>query len=67
MALPRVYYAARNDGYTVGVKIDSVNPLTEEQIIEFTTDSGLFTEDGDANHVDYVVEISETEYKLLTT
>jgi hypothetical protein len=51
----------------VGVKIDSVNPLTEEQIIEFTTDSGLFTEDGDANHVDYVVEISETEYKLLTT
>ena len=38
-------------------------PLTEDQIIEFTADSGLFTDDG--NHVDYVEEISEAEYKLL--
>lgn len=59
-------FFARNDGYTVGVKIESAEPLSEEQIIEFTADNGLFTDDGDQNHVDYVVEISEIEYKLLT-
>lgn len=59
-------FFSRQDGYTVGVKIESVNPLSEEQIIEFTADSGLLTEDGDQNHIDYVVEISESEYNLLT-
>jgi len=59
-------FFSRNDGYTVGVKIESVNPLSEDQIIEFAADNQLFTDDGDQNHVDYVVEISESEYKLLT-
>ena len=59
-------FFARNDGYTVGVKIESANPLTEEQVIEFTADNDLFTDDGDAKYVDYVVEIDEIEYKLLT-
>jgi len=59
-------FFARNDGYTIGVKVESAKPLTEDQIIEYAADSGLFTEDGDQNHVDYVVEISESEYNLLT-
>jgi hypothetical protein len=59
-------FFARNDGYTVGVKVESAEPLSEEQIIEFAADNQLFTDDGDQNHVDYVVEISEIEYKLLT-
>jgi hypothetical protein len=59
-------FFARNDGYTIGVKVESAEPLSEEQIIEFAADNGLFTDDGDQNHVDYVVEISEIEYKLLT-
>lgn len=60
-----VFYS-RTDGYTVGVEIESVNPLDEEHIIQFAADNNLFTEDGDQNHVDYVLEISEPEYKLLT-
>jgi hypothetical protein len=60
-----VFYS-RSDGYTIGVEIESVNPLSEDQILEFAADNGLFTDDGDQNHVDYVVEISESEYKLLT-
>jgi uncharacterized protein YneR len=59
-------FFSRQDGYSVGVEIESPRPLTEEQIIEFTADSDLFTEDGDGNNVDYVEEISETQYKLLT-
>lgn len=59
-------FFSRSDGYTIGVKIESVNPLSEEQIIEFATDNNQFTDDGDQNHVDYVIEISEPEYKLLT-
>lgn len=59
-------FFSRNDGYSIGVKIESVNPLSEEQIIEFAADSDLFTDDGDQNHVDYVIEVSEAEYKLLT-
>lgn len=59
-------FFSRQDGYSVGVAIESVNPLNEDQIIEFTADNLLFTDDGDQNHVDYVEEITEAEYKLLT-
>jgi hypothetical protein len=59
-------FFSRQDGYSVGVKIESLNRLSEEQILEFAADNTLFTDDGDQNHVDYVEEISETEYKLLT-
>jgi hypothetical protein len=59
-------FFTRQDGYSVGVKIESVNPLTEDQALEFAADNNLFTDDGDQNHVDYVEEITEAEYKLLT-
>lgn len=58
-------FFSRSDGYSIGVAIESERPLTEDQIIEFAADNLLFTDDGDQNHVDYVEEISETEYKLL--
>ena len=28
-------FFSRQDGYSIGVKIESMNPLSEEQIIEF--------------------------------
>lgn len=59
-------FFSRQDGYSVGVKIESSNPLTEEQILEFAADNLLFTDDGDQNHVDYVEEITEAEFNLLT-
>ena len=58
-----VFYS-RTDGYSIGIEIESVKPLTENQIIEFAADSGLL-QDGDESQVDYVQEISEIEYKLL--
>lgn len=59
-------FFSRQDGYSIGVEIESTRPLSEDQIIEFAADNNLFTDDGDQNHVDYVEEISEAEYKLLT-
>jgi uncharacterized protein YneR len=59
-------FFSRADGYSIGVKIESVNRLSEEQIIEFTADNNLFTDDGDQNHVNYAQEISEVEFNLLT-
>lgn len=58
-------FFSRQDGYSIGVKIESAKPLSEEQIIEFAADNSLFTDDGDQNHVDYVEEIAENEYKSL--
>jgi hypothetical protein len=60
-------FFSRDDGYSVGVKIESVNPLSDEQILEFAADEGLFTDDGDQNHVDTIDEIDESVYKLLTS
>ena len=59
-------FFSRADGYSIGVKIESVNPLSDEQILEFAADTGLFTDDGDQNHVDTIDEIDESVYKLLT-
>ena len=59
-------FFSRQDGYSIGVKVESVRPLSEDQVIEFATDNNLFTDDGDGNHVDYVEEINEEQYKLLT-
>jgi len=58
-------FFSRNDGYSIGVKIESVNPLTEGQILEFAYDNNLFTDDGDHNHVDYVEQIAEVKYNIL--
>lgn len=57
-----VFYS-RQDGYSVPVK--SEWPIDEEEAIEIARDNGLFTEDGDGNHVDNVEEIDEETYKLL--
>jgi hypothetical protein len=59
-------FFSRNDGYSIGVKIESVNPLSDEQILEFAADNNLFTDDGDQNHVDCIDEIDEVVYNLLT-
>lgn len=59
-------FFSRQDGYSIGVAIESTNPLSEDQVIEFAADNNLFTDDGDQNHVDYVEEIDEIQYKLLT-
>jgi len=58
-------FFSRQDGYSIGVKVESVRPLSEDQVIEFATDNNLFTDDGDGNHVDYVEEINEAQYKNL--
>jgi hypothetical protein len=59
-------FLSRQDGYSIGIEIESARPLTEDQVIEFAADCLLFTDDGDQNHVDYVEEIDEEQYKLLT-
>jgi hypothetical protein len=58
-------FFSRQDGYSIGVKIESAKPLSEDQVIGFAADNQLFTDDGDQNHVDYVEEIAENEYKSL--
>jgi hypothetical protein len=54
-----VFYS-RDDGYSIPVKTD--NTMTDDEVINFATDNGLFTDDGDGNHVDYVEEIDEEQY-----
>jgi hypothetical protein len=57
-----IFYS-RQDGYSVPVKTDRF--MDEDEVIELANEKGLLTEDGDANHVDYVEEIDEKTYKLL--
>jgi len=57
-------FISRQDGYSITLKSDE--PLEEDDAIERAAEANLFTEDGDQNHVDYVEEISEEEYNLLT-
>ena len=60
-----VFYG-RKDAFSVGIKIDTdKEDLTEEEVIEHSITDGLI-EPEDSNHVDYVIEIDESEYKLLT-
>ena len=54
----------RKDGYSIGVKVESTNPLTEDQILKVATIGGQLDEE-DAEYVDYIEEITEAEYKLL--
>jgi hypothetical protein len=58
-------FFSRSDGYSIGVKIESINPLNEEQIIEFAADNQLFIDNGDQNHVDTIDEIDESVYNIL--
>lgn len=54
-----VFYS-RFDGYSKPVKIESDEPMSEEQIID---EAQLC--DGDDNLVNYVEEIDEETYKML--
>ena len=54
-----VFYS-RQDGYSVPVKIESDEPMSEDEIIN---EAHLC--DGDDNHVNYVHEIDEEIYKML--
>ena len=56
----------RMDGYPCAAEIESMRPLTDEQVIQFAIDNDLFTEADDATCVDYVREIDEYEYNLIT-
>lgn len=59
-----VFYS-REDGYSFGVKIESIHPLEEDQIIQYAVDNELFTETGDEILVDYTEEIDEQTYNIL--
>jgi hypothetical protein len=54
-----VFYS-RHDGYSKPVKIETDEPMSEEQIID---EAQLC--DGDDNLVNYVEEIDEETYKML--
>lgn len=58
-------FFSRQDGYSVPVKIDTEDPMSEDQIIDEAASLGLFTDSGDENHVDCVDEIDEDDYKAL--
>jgi hypothetical protein len=59
-----VFYS-RQDGYSIPVKIETSESLTDDEVIEFAEENSLFTDGGDGNHVDYVTEITEEEYNDL--
>ena len=58
-------FLSRHDGYSIGVKIESDTEFNDDDVIEFAEENGLFIEEGDSNHVDYVEEITHEEYLLL--
>ena len=57
-----VFYS-RTNGYSVPMKTD--RPMDEDEIIELASITGLLTEDGDANQVDYVEKIDLQTYIML--
>ena len=50
-----------SDGYSVFVAVN--DDVTEDTVVDYASKNQLFTEDGDADFVDYVEEITESEYK----
>lgn len=50
-----------SDGYSVFVKVS--DDTNEDAVIDYASKNQLFTEDGDEKFVDYVEEITESEYK----
>lgn len=50
-----------SDGYSVFVAVN--DDVTENTVVDYASKNQLFTEDSDADFVDYVEEITELEYK----
>lgn len=50
-----------SDGYSVFVAVS--DDINEDTVIDYASKNQLFTEDGDEKFVDYVEEITESEYK----
>lgn len=53
-------FFSRTDGYSIPVTTD--HAMDEDNLINLARKNNLFTDDGDANHVDYVDEIDEDTY-----
>lgn len=49
------------DGYSVFVAVS--DDINENTVVDYASKNQLFTEDGDERFVDYVEEITESEYK----
>jgi hypothetical protein len=58
-------FISRENGYSFGIKIESIHPLEEDQIIQYAVDNELFQEPGDEMNVDYTDEIDEQTYNIL--
>jgi hypothetical protein len=58
-------FLSRNKGYSLGVKIETENEISEDEVIEYAEKNDLFTESGDGSMVDCVDEIGETEFKII--
>lgn len=56
----------RTVGFSVGVKVETEKDfLTESEVIDVALYEGLIDPE-DERYIDYVLEIEEDEYKLLT-
>jgi len=56
-------FFSRTDGYSIPVKTDYT--MDDDEVIDFARENNLFTDDGDGNHVDYVEQIDENQYKAM--
>jgi len=52
----------RNDGYSIFVKTET--NLSEDELIEYCVKNDKFEDESDAANVDYVNQLTETEYNL---
>lgn len=52
------------NGYSIGVKVNTKEKLTDKQIIDIAVYNRLFDEESDKYLVDSIDEITEEEYKL---
>jgi hypothetical protein len=60
-------FIKRNQGYSFGVKMEVPigTDIQDDEVIEFAVKDNRFTEDGDAQMVDTVDEISEEEFNAI--
>jgi len=58
-------FFSRNDGYSIPIALESIDELSEYEVIELAIEMDLFQEDGDQNQVDYVLNIDEVEYNQM--
>ena len=52
-------------GYSIPLMIETVNNLTDDEVISFCKENNLFTDKGDVFFVDSVTEIDEEDYQDL--